>query len=129
MGSIGSTSFAFLVTFQSIFSVYFFFYTGDDLFPTYIKWVYKKLYKNKTNLLNNEGSVHFSQQKEQQQEGDYDNSFENSFLYGQADNFKTDKELNNNRYWQTVSKKFDEFSKYFFLVSYAIFLITIWTLK
>jgi len=40
--SIGSTTFALLVVFESAIVIYFFYYTAEDLIPTYVKWLQKK---------------------------------------------------------------------------------------
>merc|ERR1712032_1310212 len=99
--SIGSTIFGFFVVFQSTVAVYFFFYTGDDLIPTYIKWMYKNMYKNRTKVANNEGGVHCRQKQQQQQQqqdrtNDDDESHYINHLIEEGNNVDDDYDCKNN---------------------------------
>lgn len=54
--SLGTTLFAFLVTFESVLVIFLFYYTAEDLRPSYVKWIVRKLQKGKMKEEDWEGS-------------------------------------------------------------------------
>jgi hypothetical protein len=48
---LGSTSFALLAVFQSALAIFLFYYTGEDLTPTYIKWIKRKFNGKKRKII------------------------------------------------------------------------------